>query len=73
MGLFAPDATTLHELSLTRLIAAPRGKVFRCWTEPALIVQWFTPPTSWPLWPSRSSSCHRRKGAAHRQAERRLQ
>jgi uncharacterized protein YndB with AHSA1/START domain len=44
MGLFAPDATTLHELSLTRLIAAPRDKVFRCWTEPALIVQWFTPP-----------------------------
>lgn len=33
-----------RELSLTRLIDAPRDKLFRCWTEPALIVQWFTPP-----------------------------
>lgn len=33
-----------RELTLTRLIDAPRDKVFRCWTEPALIVQWFTPP-----------------------------
>ena len=40
---FTP-ATALHELSLTRLIDAPRDKLFRCWTEPALIVQWFTPP-----------------------------
>ncbi|APW44135.1 SRPBCC family protein [Rhodoferax saidenbachensis] len=33
-----------RELVLTRLIAVPREKLFRCWTEPALIVQWFTPP-----------------------------
>ena len=33
-----------HELVLTRLIAVPREKLFRCWTEPALIVRWFTPP-----------------------------
>ena len=33
-----------RELVLTRLIDAPREKLFRCWTEPALIVQWFTPP-----------------------------
>jgi uncharacterized protein YndB with AHSA1/START domain len=32
-----------HELSLTRLIAAPRAVVWRCWTEPELIKQWFTP------------------------------
>ena len=32
-----------HELSLTRLIAAPRAVLFRCWTEPELIKQWFTP------------------------------
>ncbi len=38
----APE--TLHELVLTRFIAVPRDKLFRCWTEPALIVQWFTPP-----------------------------
>ena len=35
---------SVHELVLTRLIAAPPEALFRCWTEPALIVQWFTPP-----------------------------
>ena len=35
------DAT--HELSLTRFIAAPRAVVWRCWTEPDLLKQWFTP------------------------------
>jgi uncharacterized protein YndB with AHSA1/START domain len=44
MGLFAPDATTIHELVVNRLINVPRAKLFRCWTEPALITQWFTPP-----------------------------
>jgi uncharacterized protein YndB with AHSA1/START domain len=29
----------LHELVLTRLIDAPREKLFRCWTEPALLKQ----------------------------------
>lgn len=33
-----------RELVLSRLIAVPRHQLFRCWTEPALIVQWFTPP-----------------------------
>ena len=33
-----------RELVLTRLIDVPRHPLFRCWTEPALIVQWFTPP-----------------------------
>ena len=33
-----------HELVVTRLIDVPRYKLFRCWTEPALLVQWFTPP-----------------------------
>lgn len=33
-----------HELVLTRLIDVPRDKLFRCWTEPALILQWFTTP-----------------------------
>lgn len=32
-----------RELVLTRLIDAPREKLFRAWTEPALIRQWFTP------------------------------
>ncbi|EEW24711.1 SRPBCC family protein [Rhodobacter ferrooxidans] len=31
------------DLELDRLLEAPPGKVWRCWTEPALLVQWFTP------------------------------
>ena len=34
---------TNHELVLTRLIDAPREKLFRCWTEPALMKKWFAP------------------------------
>jgi uncharacterized protein YndB with AHSA1/START domain len=34
---------TANELVLTRLIDAPREKLFRCWTEPELVKQWFTP------------------------------
>lgn len=40
----AAPTTDVRELVLTRLIDVPRDKLFRCWTEPALIVQWFTPP-----------------------------
>ncbi len=32
-----------HELVFTRHIAAPRAAVWRCWTEPELLKQWFTP------------------------------
>lgn len=32
-----------HELVLTRLIDAPRRALFRCWTEPELLKQWFAP------------------------------
>jgi uncharacterized protein YndB with AHSA1/START domain len=35
--------TAAHELVLTRLIDAPRDKLYRCWTEPALLKQWFAP------------------------------
>ena len=31
------------DLELTRLFAAPPAKVWRCWTDPALFVQWWTP------------------------------
>ncbi|HTR84800.1 MAG TPA: SRPBCC family protein [Reyranella sp.] len=36
--------TNDRELVLTRLIDVPREKLWRCWTEPRLLVQWFTPP-----------------------------
>ena len=39
-----PSPADRRELLLTRLIDAPPASVFRCWTEPELIVQWFTPP-----------------------------
>jgi uncharacterized protein YndB with AHSA1/START domain len=39
-----PTDADPRELVLSRLIDVPRDKLFRCWTEPALIVQWFTPP-----------------------------
>ena len=32
-----------RELVLTRLIDAPREKLFRAWTEPEILKQWFTP------------------------------
>jgi uncharacterized protein YndB with AHSA1/START domain len=31
------------ELVLARILDAPHDKVYRCWTEPDLITQWFTP------------------------------
>ena len=31
------------ELSISRLIDAPRSRVFRAWTEPALLQQWWGP------------------------------
>jgi uncharacterized protein YndB with AHSA1/START domain len=32
-----------YDLVLTRLVDAPRHALYRCWTEPELIKQWFTP------------------------------
>lgn len=32
-----------HDLTFERLIEAPRAVLWRCWTEPGLIKQWFTP------------------------------
>ncbi len=32
-----------RELVLTRIIEVPREKLYRCWTEPALMKEWFTP------------------------------
>jgi uncharacterized protein YndB with AHSA1/START domain len=38
----APSAAD-RELVLTRLIDAPREALYRCWTEPRLLTQWFAP------------------------------
>jgi uncharacterized protein YndB with AHSA1/START domain len=39
-----------RELVLTRVIDAPREALYRCWTEPALLKQWFAPaPVSTPV------------------------
>jgi len=35
--------TSDRELVLTRLIDAPRAKVYRAWTDPELLKQWFAP------------------------------
>ena len=32
-----------RELVLARIIDAPRESVYRCWTEPKLLTQWFAP------------------------------
>ena len=32
-----------NDLVLTRIIDAPRDKLYRCWTEPELLKQWFCP------------------------------
>ena len=32
-----------HELTLERAIDAPAENLYRAWTEPALLTQWFTP------------------------------
>ncbi|CAN0656048.1 Polyketide cyclase [Nitratireductor aquimarinus] len=34
---------TEHELVLARIIAAPREKIFRTWTDPEILKQWFVP------------------------------
>lgn len=44
MNTTAPaNADSDRELTLNRLLMAPRAALWRCWTEPQLIVQWFTP------------------------------
>jgi uncharacterized protein YndB with AHSA1/START domain len=33
-----------RELTLTRVLAAPADKLFKCWTTPTLLPKWFCPP-----------------------------
>lgn len=50
-----------RELILTRTIAAPPAILFRCWTEPDLIVRWFTPAP----WTTASATIDLRPGGAN--------
>lgn len=38
-----PPAASERELVLDRILDCPRELAWRCWTEPALLVKWFTP------------------------------
>lgn len=38
-----PTQDTDRDLVLTRVLNAPRDKVYACWTKPELITQWFAP------------------------------
>ena len=42
MNADAPK-TDDRELVLTRIIDVPREKLYRCWTQPELMKQWFAP------------------------------
>lgn len=44
-----PTADTDRDLVLTRVLNAPREKIYQCWTQQELIKQWFAPkPWSTP-------------------------
>jgi len=44
MSCAFPPSDKLYELSITRLYDVAPDKMFRCWTEPELLKQCFTPP-----------------------------
>lgn len=37
-----PDAASTRHLTITRIIDAPRALVFKAWTDPRHLAQWFT-------------------------------
>ena len=39
-----PSFPADRELVISRVLNAPREKLYRAWTTPELITQWFTPP-----------------------------
>jgi len=50
MNAINPPVLADRELVLTRVIDAPREKLFRAWTDPALLKQWFAPlPYTTPI------------------------
>lgn len=44
----SPSPQHPNDLVLTRLLAAPADKLFRCWTDTALLKQWFV-PSPWTI------------------------
>ena len=42
-SITTPSSASDRELVLTRIIDAPRQKLFRAWTDPELLKQWFAP------------------------------
>jgi uncharacterized protein YndB with AHSA1/START domain len=45
-----PTPADDRELVITRLIDAPRAKLFKAWTDPELLKQWFAPaPVTTPV------------------------
>ena len=58
-------------VTLTRVFDAPRELVWRAWTEPAQLAQWFGPRGFLQL--GARTGCARRRGLAHRHARARRQ
>ena len=54
------DLPPAHDLTLERVIAAPPALLYRAWTEPALLVQWFTPEP----WQTVRAECDVRPGGS---------
>jgi hypothetical protein len=59
----ATTSTEGRDLILTRIINAPREKVFEAWTNPELLKQWFA-PSPWTTPVARVYEClHKSLGA----------
>jgi uncharacterized protein YndB with AHSA1/START domain len=43
MGDSTPDTAADQEVLITRILDAPRERVFRAWTDPAEVAAWFGP------------------------------
>ena len=43
MDAIADSPVSERELVLTRIMDAPREKLYKCWTTPELLQQWFAP------------------------------
>lgn len=62
LGRMAGEDAGGRELRLVRIIDAPPANVYRAWTDPALMVRWFTPPP----WVTTHAELDVRPGGAQR-------